>query len=209
MSTAPHPGHSNETAASVLAFWFGEQPERAATSPEHARLWWSKQPAVDAEMRARFGPLIAQAGTGGLDGWDATPEGRLALILLCDQFTRNTARNTPESFALDPLARAWCLEGLQKNAFAGLLPIQRLFAYMPLEHSESLDHQDRCVLLMQGLRDEASPPERGTFEGFVDYAEKHREIIRRFGRFPHRNAILGRPSTPEELAFLQTPGSSF
>jgi len=209
VSTAPQAAGSSETAASVLAFWFGDQPEHAAASPERARLWWSKQAAVDAEMRARFGPLIAQAGAGGLDGWDATPEGRLALILLCDQFTRNTARGMPESFALDPLARAWCLEGLQKNAFVGLLPIQRLFAYMPLEHSESLDHQDRCVLLMQGLRDEAGPTERATFEGFVDYAEKHREIVRRFGRFPHRNAILGRASTPEELAFLQTPGSSF
>ncbi|WP_374562064.1 DUF924 family protein [Ideonella sp.] len=209
MSTAPPTGRSAETVASVLAFWFGEQPERAATSPACARLWWSKQAAVDAEMRARFGPLIAQAGGGGLDGWDASAEGRLALILLCDQFTRNTARGTPAAFALDPLARAWCLEGLQKNAFAGLLPIQRLFAYMPLEHSESLEHQDRCVTLMQGLRDEAGPAERATFEGFVDYADKHREIIRRFGRFPHRNAILGRPSTPEELAFLQTPGSSF
>ncbi|HEX5684132.1 MAG TPA: DUF924 family protein [Ideonella sp.] len=209
MSTAPHAHPSTETAASVLAFWFGERPERAATSPDCARLWWSKQPAVDAEMRVRFGSLIAQAGAGALEGWDATPEGRLALILLCDQFTRNTARGTPEAFALDPLARAWCLEGLQANAFAALLPIQRLFAYMPLEHSESLDHQDRCVALMQGLRDEAGPTERETFNGFVDYAEKHREIIRRFGRFPHRNAILGRTSTPEEAAFLQTPGSSF
>lgn len=209
MSTAPQPGRSAETVASVLAFWFGEQPERAATNPACARLWWSKQALVDTEMRARFGPMIAQAGGGGLDGWDATPEGRLALILLCDQFTRNTARGTPAAFALDPLARAWCLEGLKANAFAGLLPIQRLFAYMPLEHSESLEHQDRCVLLMQGLRDEASPAERETFEGFVDYAGKHREIIHRFGRFPHRNAILGRTSTPEEVAFLQTPGSSF
>lgn len=198
-----------ETAASVLAFWFGEHPELAATSPTCARLWWSKQPAVDAQMRERFGVLVEQAGGGWLDGWAATPEGRLALILLTDQFSRNIHRGLPESFAFDAQARQWTLQGLATGAFDGLLPIQRMFAYMPLEHSESLEHQDRCVALMQGLRDNASPEERPTFEGFADYAEKHRAIIRRFGRFPHRNAILDRASTPEELAFLQTPGSSF
>jgi uncharacterized protein (DUF924 family) len=199
----------SESIASVLAFWFGDEPARAATNPDCSRLWWSKQPAVDAQMRERFGVLVEQAGGGWLDGWAATPEGRLALILLTDQFSRNIHRGLPESFAFDPQARQWTLQGLQTGAFDSLLPIQRMFAYMPLEHSESLEHQDRCVALMQGLRDAASPAERPTFEGFADYAEKHRAIIRRFGRFPHRNAILDRASTPEELAFLQTPGSSF
>lgn len=198
-----------ETAASVLAFWFGDEPSRSATSPECARLWWSKQPAVDAQMQARFGVLVEQAGGGWLDAWADKPEGRLALILLADQFSRNIHRGTPLSFALDPVARQWTLQGLASGAFEGLLPIQRMFAYMPLEHSESLEHQDRCVELMNGLRDSASPDERKTFEGFADYAEKHRVIIRRFGRFPHRNAILGRQNTPEEEAFLKTPGSSF
>jgi uncharacterized protein (DUF924 family) len=199
----------SESATSVLAFWFGEEPARAATNTDCAKLWWSKQPAVDARMRERFGVLVEQAAGGWLDGWAATPEGRLALILLADQFSRNIHRGTPESFALDPLARQWTLQGLQTGAFEGLLPIQRMFAYMPLEHSESLEHQDRCVALMQALRDGASADERPTFAGFADYADKHREIIRRFGRFPHRNAILGRASTAEEIAFLLTPGSSF
>lgn len=198
-----------ETAASILAFWFGDEPSRAATSPECARMWWSKQPAVDAQMQARFGVLVEQAGGGWLDAWAEKPEGRLALILLADQFSRNIHRGTPLSFALDPVARQWTLQGLADGAFEGLLPIQRMFAYMPLEHSESLEHQDRCVELMKGLRDGASPEERKTFEGFADYAERHREVIRRFGRFPHRNAILGRTNTPEEEAFLRTPGSSF
>lgn len=201
---------STPDAATVLRFWFGEAPERAATDAACARLWWSKQPAVDDEMRERFGPRVSQAEAGALDVWAATAEGRLALILLADQFTRNTRRGKPESFALDPLARRWCLDGLQARAFDSLLPIQRVFAYLPLEHSESLDHQDRCVALMQALRDEVSEPaERKVFDGYADYAERHREIIRRFGRFPHRNAVLGRESTAEELAFLQTPGSSF
>ncbi|MFO1336714.1 MAG: DUF924 family protein [Burkholderiaceae bacterium] len=201
---------STPDATAVLRFWFGDEPARAATSTACARLWWSKQPAVDDEMRERFGAWVDQAEAGVLDGWAATGEGRLALILLADQFTRNTRRGSPTAFALDPLARRWCLDGLEARAFDGLLPIQRVFAYLPLEHSESLDHQDRCVALMQGLRDEvAEPAERKVFEGYADYAERHREIIRRFGRFPHRNAVLGRASTAEEAAFLQTPGSSF
>ena len=201
---------SAEDPASILRFWFGERPEGAATDPGCARLWWSKQPAVDDEMHQRFGALVEKAGQGQLDSWAAEPEGRLALILLVDQFARNIHRGTPASFALDPLARRWCLEGLELKAFDGLLPIQRVFACLPLEHSESIEHQDRCVAQMQALRDQTTAPaEREVFDGYVNYAERHREIIRRFGRFPHRNAVLGRTSTPEEIAFLQTPGSSF
>ncbi|MEK8033529.1 DUF924 family protein [Ideonella sp. DXS29W] len=200
---------SAESPASVLAFWFGDAPERAATDPTRAKLWWSKQPAVDAQMRERFAGLVDDVGAGLLDGWAHTDLGRLALILVADQFSRNIHRGTPRSFGLDPLARQWTLHGLESGAFEALLPIQRLFAYMPLEHSESLEHQDRCVALMQGLRDRATPEEAATFASYADYAEKHRAVIQRFGRFPHRNAILGRDSTAEELAFLQTPGSSF
>lgn len=200
----------SETPASILAFWFGDEPARAATNPDCARLWWSKQPAVDEAMRLRFGGLLQQAAEGSLAAaWGDGAEARLALILLADQFTRNIHRGTPAAFAMDPLAQAWVQAGLSTGAFAPLLPIQRLFTLMPLEHAESLPLQDDCVERMKALRDEVGPAERATFDGFVDYAERHREIIRRFGRFPHRNAILGRASTAEETAFLQTPGSSF
>jgi uncharacterized protein (DUF924 family) len=198
-----------ETPESILRFWFGDDPADAADSPECARLWWSKQPEVDAQMRERFGPLLPQVAAGTLDSWATDPTGRLALILLADQFSRNIHRGTPQAFALDPIARRLALEGFAIGAFEGLLPIHRLFATMPLEHSESLVDQDRCVSLVRSLRDEVSPAERHTFDSFVDFAERHREVIRRFGRFPHRNAVLGRTSTPEEIAFLQTPGSSF
>jgi uncharacterized protein (DUF924 family) len=198
-----------ETPGSILAFWFGDEPARAAANPDCAKLWWSRQPAVDEAMRLRFGGLVQQAGTGTLNAWAEAPEGRLALILLADQFTRNIHRGTPAAFALDPAARGWALEGLDSGAFDALLPIQRVFTLMPLEHAESLPLQDRCVTLMQALRDAVPPAERQVFDGYVDYAERHREVIRRFGRFPHRNAILGRANTAEETAFLQTPGSSF
>ena len=198
-----------ETPQSILRFWFGEDPADAANNADCARLWWSKQPAVDALMRERFGPLLPEVAAASLDGWATDPTGRLALILLADQFSRNIHRGTPQAFALDPVARRLALEGFAIGAFEGLLPIHRLFATMPLEHSESLGDQDRCVSLVRSLRDEVSPTERGTFDSYVDFAERHREIIRRFGRFPHRNAVLGRTSTAEEIAFLQTPGSSF
>lgn len=200
---------ANDTPAHVLAFWFGEKPESAATNAACARLWWSGQSAVDDEVRTNFAALLPLVSAGRLDHWAASAEGRLALILLCDQFPRNIHRGTPGAFGLDAQARHWCFEGLEKGMFDTLLPIQRLFAYMPLEHSESATHQDVCLGLMQGLRDSAAPAERETFTGFVGYAERHRDIIRRFGRFPHRNAILGRESTAEEVAFLKTPGSSF
>lgn len=199
----------SETPASILAFWFGDEPARAASNPECAKLWWSRQPAVDNLMRERFSALVQQAGSGALAAWAEAPEGRLALILLADQFPRNIHRGTPAAFSLDPLAQRWAEEGLARGAFDKLMPIQRLFTLMPLEHSESLPLQDRCVDLMKELRDAVGADERKAFDGFVDYAERHREVIRRFGRFPHRNAILGRVSTPEEVAFLQTPGSSF
>lgn len=198
-----------ETPASVLAFWFGSAPAHAAPDPARLQLWFAKQPAVDAAMRERFGAWVDAAGRGALGGWLATPGGRLALILLADQFSRNIHRGTPAAFALDPLARQWAAEGLASGAFDALPPLQRLFTLMPLEHSESLADQDRCVALMRQLRDTVPADGRAAFDGFVDYAERHRDVIRRFGRFPHRNALIGRTSTPEELAFLQTPGSSF
>jgi uncharacterized protein (DUF924 family) len=198
-----------ETPASILRFWFGDDPGRSASDPAGARLWWSKQPEVDAAMRERFGPWVEKAGAGALDAWAAQPEGRLALILLADQFTRNIHRGTPAAFSLDPQAQAWCEQGWAEHAFDTLAPAQRLFACMPLEHAESLPHQDRAVALIRALRDSLPPAEQPGFDGFVDFAERHREVIRRFGRFPHRNAVLGRPSTPDELAFLRTPGSAF
>src|SRR5690606_32287203 len=138
-----------------------------------------------------------------------TPQGRLALIILLDQFPRNMYRETPQAFAFDAKARALTLEGLQAGDDQALRPIERVFFYLPLEHAEDLALQHRCVELFETLA--ASLPEetRKSFDGFTDFARKHRVIVERFGRFPHRNAILGRESTDEEIAFLRTPGSSF
>ena len=195
----------------VIEFWFGSLADPAATiAGRQAGLWWGKAEATDTEIRERFGPLVEAASSGALDDWADTAAGRLALIVVTDQFTRVVGRDTPAAFALDPQARALCIAGIEQGHDRALRPIQRVFFYLPLEHSEDLDHQRWCVDLMRAMaRDADDPADRRTFEGYVDYAKAHLRIIERFGRFPHRNAILGRDSTAEEREFLQQPGSSF
>ncbi|MFZ6730821.1 DUF924 family protein [Undibacterium sp. Ji42W] len=193
----------------VLNFWFGLDTDDAKTSQSQAKLWWSKSDDVDAAIRDGFANLTEQAIQDELSGWENTAEGRLALIILCDQFPRNMYRNLPESFAYDEQARVYCEAGLQLQADRQLRPIQRVFFYLPLEHSESLADQDKSVALYDALRREVPEAQREIFDGFYKFAIKHRAIIGRFGRFPHRNAILGRASTADELTFLAGPGSSF
>ncbi len=197
-------------AAEILAFWFGDAPgDDAAIADRQAGLWWRKDSAVDAAMRARFQDQVEAAGNHRLDHWTGTPHGRLALIVLTDQFPRNIFRDTPDAFRFDAKAREICHAGLAAGDDRALRPIERIFHYLPLEHSESLEDQEESVRLARLLMDEVDQQHRATFEGFWRYAVSHRDFIERFGRFPHRNRILSRPSTPEEIAFLQTPGSSF
>jgi uncharacterized protein (DUF924 family) len=201
-----------ETPASILAFWFGTSPDDATVAAEQSKLWWRKHPATDRAIGARFAPSLDRAAAGELDDWAATPRGRLALILLTDQFPRNLHRDTPQAFAFDALARAWCVEGLASGADAALRRIERAFFYLPLEHAESLPEQQRAVALFEALAAEAAradPNGRASFEGYADYARRHRDVIARFGRFPHRNRVLGRASSAAEIAFLREPGSSF
>ncbi len=199
-----------DDSAEILTFWFGDAPgDDAAIAERQAGLWWRKDPAIDAAMRVRFQDQVEAAGNNQLDFWAESPHGRLALIILTDQFPRNIHRDTPDAFRFDSKARALCHAGLAAGDDRALRPIERIFHYLPLEHSEALADQEEVVRLTRALMDEADPAHRATFEGFWRYAVSHHDIIKRFGRFPHRNRILSRPSTPEEIAFLQTPGSSF
>lgn len=197
------------TAATVLDYWFGSAGGDTATAQAQQKLWWSKNETVDADIRKRFGGLVDAAATGRHDDWALDPRGRLALILLFDQFPRNMYRDTPRAFALDPLACKLALAGIATNADRGLKAIERVFFYLPLEHAESPELQERCVALFTALAAGVPEADRKTFAGYVDYAVRHRDVIHRFGRFPHRNRILGRASTPEEIEFLKQPGSSF
>ncbi len=197
------------TPTAVLEFWFGADRPAALRDPARNRLWWRKNPATDADIRARFGTWVAAALAGRLHHWADEPGGLLALVLVADQFTRNIHRDTPAAFAGDPLALAWCRQALARCDDALLSAAEQAFLYMPLEHSENLADQDECVARFEELAAGAAPADRGALAGMLDYARRHREVIAGFGRFPHRNAILGRVSTAEELAFLQTPGSRF
>lgn len=185
----------------VLDFWFAD----GLNTPREA--WFKKDAAFDAEIEARFGAMIAPAREGALDAWAATPEGALALMILLDQFPRNTRRGSPEAFASDAhaLALARRLVLAQRMDLA-LTPTQRVFLYLPFEHAESMEAQDLSVALFEGLRDS---PRHAAPGKSITYAWAHRVVIARFGRFPHRNATLGRTSTPAELDYLAQPGAGF
>jgi len=185
----------------VYDFWFLPPDDPAHGQPRDE--WFRKDAAFDAAIRARFAPVIERALAGGATEWDADLRGALARIVVLDQFTRNAFRDTPRAFAGDALAQQAALAMTESGRDRLLQPVERWFAYMPLEHAEDLTLQERSVGLFSALAKDAE------LGDILDYAERHRDIIARFGRFPHRNAILGRASTPDELEFLKQPGSGF
>ena len=184
-------------AAQVNAFWFGDPP-----GPSRVE-WFRKDPAFDQRIRTRFGELHARAARGELDGWRSQPQSMLALVVVLDQFSRNLFRGDARAFAQDAHALECARQAIARGDDRMLLPVQRQFLYLPFEHSESLEDQERGLALMQEL--EAFEATRGCSE----WALRHRDIVKRFGRFPHRNAALARESTAEEVEFLEQPGSGF
>ncbi|NRF48038.1 DUF924 domain-containing protein [Pseudomonas stutzeri] len=193
----------------LLHWWFGQGTSASEIAAEKQRLWFGYRPQQDAEARERFGALVEQALNGDLQDWAELPEGWLALVLLLDQLPRMIHRDTPRAFAGDERAQQLVRDGLAHGGDMLLSPIQRVFIYLVLEHAENLAVQDLAVAHFTALRDIAAEHEQALFRDFLDYAERHREVISRFGRFPHRNAILGRDSSDAEQSFLQQPGSSF
>jgi uncharacterized protein (DUF924 family) len=194
----------------VLAYWFGDgdrdDPRQVG---ERMALWFGHDAKTDAEIRERFGDAVRAAASGELEHWAATPRGRLALIILLDQLSRNAHRGTAQMYAGDERALRHACAAVDAAEDAELAFLERIFVYLPLEHAEDLAMQERCVALFRRLRDEAPPTHAQAAETYVDYAIRHRDVVARFGRFPHRNSILGRESTPEEVEFLTQPGSSF
>ena len=183
------------SAEDVLGFWFQGEPDTWRTDP-----WFRKSDAFDDAIRTRFGTAVQAAQDGVLDGWAATPEGTLALLLLLDQFGRNIHRGSRLAFAGDAHARRIARAAIAVGIEAKLTPVQRVFLYLPFEHSEEMADQDLSVRLFEAL-----PPAEWR-DSVVDYAHRHRDVIREFGRFPHRNAALGRDSTVAEQAWLDAGG---
>ena len=194
----------------IVRFWFAGVDGDGWQIPEERRdYWFGKDDAVDADLRSHFGTDVERAAAGLLKNWEASARGRLALILLLDQFPRNIHRGKPAAFAHDGEALRLCREGLAFGHDLELRPAERAFFYLPLEHAEDREAQAEAVRLYEALLAGAPAMVRHIFQEFFDYAVAHQRIIDRFGRFPHRNAILGRKTTEEEAEFLKQPGSSF
>ncbi len=193
----------------ILSFWFGSADLHCEPDPALRDLWFGQADETDRTIRERFGPDLELAAAGELTAWEDEPASMLALILVLDQFPRNMHRGTPGMFAHDPLALAACDKALARGDDHRVGFVQRSFLYLPLMHSEDLVVQDRSIRCYEGLVADAPPEQVEVAKAGLHYAHLHRDIIVRFGRYPHRNAILGRETTPEEAEFLTQPNSSF
>ncbi|MEM6838185.1 MAG: DUF924 family protein [Cyanobacteria bacterium P01_C01_bin.120] len=198
------PPSSLAIAKDILIFWFGNPDIPGSEYGQQRQVWFRKNCEFDQQIRDRFLPIYEQAREGHYDSWIAAPHTALALIIVLDQFSRNMFRGTGRCFEADAQALKTAGAAIARHHDRQLIPVERIFLYLPFEHSEDLAHQNRSVALFETLI--ASAPE---LQSTLDYAYRHRDVIARFGRFPHRNSSLGRSSTPEELDFLRQPGSRF
>jgi uncharacterized protein (DUF924 family) len=199
-----------DRARELREFWFGRLPLSVPQLTERMQSWFGGGEETaearrerDQQLRARFEPLVIEAAAGKLAAWADSPRRRLSLILLLDQLPRNLYRDTPRAFATDERALALALSGIQSGGDAALDVVERIFFYMPLQHAESLEAQDESVAAYRRLLEETSQELRPTLASVLEHANAHRTLIQRFGRFPHRNRILGRASTPQELQHLR------
>ena len=193
----------SEEIDSIHDYWFGDLDDDGMSAASRNSLWFGSTPASDTICRERFGHLVELALQGELDFWAAQDRGLIALVLLLDQFTRNIFRDTPRAFSGDAQALALAQSAIASGHFQRLAAIHQVFLYLPLEHSEDLDVQEECVELFEQL---TAITGHAQMAEFTRYAIAHRDVIARFGRFPHRNVLLGRESSPEELAYLSKHG---
>ena len=202
-------------AQDVLAFWFGADPLAPDQITQRMRLWFGGDDPPELRLlrdeliAERFDTMVEAAAAGKLDAWAGSPHRLLALILLLDQFPRNIYRGSTKAFAQDDRALELALSGMQTGADATLAPIHRVFFYMPLQHAESPDVQEESVAAFRRLADEAPAEHRSIFQGCLTFAQLHQRIVARFGRFPHRNRVLGRSSSESELIYLRDETPSF
>jgi uncharacterized protein (DUF924 family) len=190
----------------ILSFWFGDDPLRPL---DNSAVWFAKNSETDTLISELFGEMWDEARTGAYDDWSKSPEGALALIILCDQLSRNLFRDDEMAFSQDARALKTAQIAISRGFEQAYSPIQRLFLYLPFEHSEDIEMQRRSVEKFAALLDSTTDEnERRYITSALDFAERHKIIIERFGRFPHRNEILGRPSSRDEQEFLKHWGSS-
>lgn len=207
MTTQPATGIAD--AEDVLDFWFADATSSAEAIERRNRVWFRGGPEFDRECTERFATTLAAAARGELNHWKESPRGRLALIVLLDQFSRNVYRGTAAAFAQDDRALAACREGIDIGHDKDLAPIERRFFYMPLEHAEDRDVQVQAIRQFEALADEAPQELRKLLDAGVCHARQHKDIVDTFQRFPHRNAVLGRENTPAEEAYLADDAPRF
>jgi uncharacterized protein (DUF924 family) len=193
----------------ILAFWFAETPRDAFKIDSRMSMWFGDDPSMDRKIADMFSEDIRSASTGELDEWSDTPRGRLALIILLDQFRRNVYRHSKDAFLQDHRVLTLTIHGMEIGHDRQLEPVERAFFYMPMQHSESLKVQEFSVRTFTTLAETVKPTLRATFGTFTQFAELHRDIVAQFGRFPHRNAVLGRKNTPEEEVYLDQNAPNF
>ena len=198
-----------ERIDAILTFWFKEQELSAPQIDRRMDIWFGEDGAFDQEIQNEFVDDVELASAGQLDHWADEPRGRLALILLLDQFRRNIYRNTAQAFEMDKTALKLCVQGAMEKKDQGLTHIQRAFFYMPLQHAESAKVQAKSCELFNKLAEVVSRTHRETFGTIAQFAELHRDIIDQFGRFPHRNALIGRENTAEENEYLSSDSPDF
>lgn len=189
-------------AEKVLKFWFRESVNEDDAIKSRMGVWFGNNQQVDDDIELRFASLVDDARSGALHDWRDLPRGRLALVLLLDQFPRNLYRGTGKAFAMDAAALELCIKSIEDSRLLELSAIEQVFLLMPLQHTESAELQQRSVREFDRLLERIEPDRRQYFKGFADYARLHCDIIQRFGRFPHRNAMLGRENTDEEKLYL-------
>ncbi|MGI9263917.1 MAG: DUF924 family protein [Gammaproteobacteria bacterium] len=198
-----------ENPESVIRFWFGDASESPATVASQAGLWFGGDPSFDELIRSRFDTLLVRASAGELAPWQKDAQSSLALTLILDQFPRNLYRGRPQSFDYDAQALEVATRSIERGFDAELSALQATFLYLPLEHAENAEVQERCVTLFRALLVRAPVELRPQFESFLAYAIRHQKVIDQFGRFPHRNEVLKRHSTTEELSYLAAGGDAF
>ena len=193
----------------LLDWWFGTSGSAKEVAAQKGKLWFGKRDSQDLEARERFGDQVEQALAGGLTEWAQCPEGWLALVLLLDQLPRMIFRDSPKTYSGDTRAQALVAQGIAADFDRHLRPIQRVFILLVFEHCENLAVQNEGVSRYIELVAQQPAADRALFADYLDFAERHQKVIAQFGRFPHRNLVLGRESTAEELEFLSKPGSRF
>ncbi len=198
-----------DLAEDLLAFWFGSALESDAAARARVALWFRRDDAFDRELERRFGDLPERARSGDFDAWADAPRYALARVIALDQLPRNLYRGLPESYAFDTSALAAADDALARGHDRVLHPLEAMFMYLPFEHAEDIGMQERSVRLFEDLQMRAPSGLEPLFAGFADYARRHRAVVARFGRFPHRNEVLGRANTEDENAYLAAGGERF